>query len=381
MAETTRLKRVLVLNAGSSSLKWSLLDADAESTLDEGSTTWEGAEHGRHASEVAAALRALRNIDAIGHRVVHGGSQFRQAVLVNDAVRREIDALSELAPLHNPAALAGIGAAAKAFPGAPQVAAFDTAFHATLPEAAAVYPIPWEWTERWGLRRFGFHGLSVQYAIRRASELLGCRPARLIVAHLGSGCSVTAVAEGRSVETSMGFTPLEGVMMASRSGSVDPGLMLHLLTHRGVQADDLDAGLNEQAGLRGVSGVSADLRKVEAAADTGSERASLAIGIFVHRLVMTIGGMAAALGGLDALVFTGGIGEHSARTRAAVCERLGHLGIVLDSAANDGKPDEGDIAAAEGSARVLVVAAREDLSVLTEVKRVLGASPGVQTGR
>jgi acetate kinase len=378
VAERERLNHVLVLNAGSSSLKWSILDARTEATVDEGNATWEGSEHGRHAAEMADALGKIQGVDAVGHRVVHGGARFRESVLVDDAVRREIDALSELAPLHNPAALAGIEAATKAFPNVPQVAAFDTAFHATIPDAAAIYPLPWEWTEQWGLRRFGFHGLSVQYALRRTAELLGRQPARLVVAHLGSGCSVTALTDGRSVETSMGFTPLEGVMMGSRSGSVDPGLLLHLLTRRGVQPDDLDAGLNERAGLLGVSGVASDMRKVQAAADSGSERARLAIEMFVHRLVMTIGGMAAALGGLDALVFTGGIGEHSTQIRRAVVERLAHLGASLDPKLNDGldgdHQGDADITAANGRARVLVVTAREDLSVLAEVQRVLSGT-------
>jgi acetate kinase len=371
VAESERLNRVLVLNAGSSSLKWSILDGHTEATLDEGSTSWEGSEPGRHESEMTAALRSIQGVDAVGHRVVHGGARFREAVLVDDAVRREIDALSELAPLHNPAALAGIEAATTALPHVPQVAAFDTAFHATIPDAAAYYPLPWEWTEQWGLRRFGFHGLSVQYALRRATELLGRPPARLVVAHLGSGCSVTALANSRSVETSMGFTPLEGVMMGSRSGSVDPGLLLHLLTHRGVEPDDLDAGLNERAGLRGVSGVSSDMRKVQEAAGAGSDHARLAIEMFVHRLVMTIGGMAAALGGLDTLVFTGGIGEHSPSIRQAVADRLGYLGVALDPALNAGADGDVDITTSGGRSQVLVITAREDLSVLAEVRRIL----------
>jgi acetate kinase len=306
--------------------------------------------------------------------VVHGGTRFRESVLIDDDVRAEIDALAELAPLHNPAALAGIEAASKAFPSLPQVAAFDTAFHATLPDAAAIYPLPWEWTERWGLRRYGFHGLSVQYAVRRATEMLGRRPAQLVVAHLGSGCSITAVQDGRSVDTSMGFTPLEGLMMGSRSGSVDPGLLLYLLARQGVTAEELDTGLNQRAGLLGVSGVSGDLRKVQAAADAGSDRARLAIEMFVHRLVAAIGGMAAVLGGLDALVFTGGIGEHSAAIRGAVSERLGHLGVTIDASTNAHAEGDADITAAGVRARVLVIAAREDLSVLAEVQGVLSRS-------
>jgi acetate kinase len=372
MSEPRRPDRVLVLNAGSSSLKWSILEAHGEAVIDEGSATWEGSEPGRHAEEMTAALRDVRDIHAVGHRVVHGGTRFRAAALVDADVRDAIESLSELAPLHNPAALAGIEAATKAFPDLPQVAAFDTAFHATIPDAAAIYPLPWDWTERWGLRRFGFHGLSVQYAVRRATEMLGRQPARLVVAHLGSGCSITAVSEGQSVDTSMGFTPLEGLMMGSRSGSIDPGLLLHLLTRRGVTAEDLDTGLNERAGLLGVSGASADLRKVQAAAGAGSERARLAIDVFVHRLVEAVGAMTAVLGGLDALVFTGGIGEHGAAIRWAVAARLGHLGIDLDASANASVRGDMDVATRESRARVLLIAAREDLSVLAEVRRVLG---------
>ncbi|MCA1646207.1 MAG: acetate/propionate family kinase [Chloroflexi bacterium] len=344
------MQQVLVLNAGSSSLKWLVLDADSETVRQEGTASWAGAEPGRHEREILAALERVAAIDAIGHRVVHGGRRFQDAVLVDQRVRQSISELAELAPLHNPAALAGIEAAATRFPNVPQVAAFDTAFHADLPQAAAIYPLPWDWTERWGVRRFGFHGLSVQYALGRATQMLGCQPGRLVVCHLGAGCSITAVANGRSVDTSMGFTPLEGLMMARRSGSVDPGLLAYLLAHQGVSVSELDHALNEQSGLQGVSGVSADMREVLAAADQGNVRAALARDMFVHRVVSTIGAMTATLGGLDALVFTGGIGEHSAPIRTAVCARLDYL-----------QPFE-----------LLVIPAREDLSILREVVRVLG---------
>ena len=270
---------------------------------------------------------------------------------------RALTTFAELAPLHNPAALAGIDAATRRYPGVPQVAAFDTAFHATIPNAAAFYPIPWEWTQAWGVRRYGFHGLSVQYAIRRIGEMLGSVPDRLVVCHLGSGCSVSAVAGGRSVDTSMGFTPLEGLMMGRRSGSVDPGLLVHLLARRGLDVAALDAGLNEQSGLLGVSGVSGDMRKVQEAADKGEARARLAVDMFVHRLIATVGAMAAVLGGLDALTFTGGIGEHSAPIRAAVASKLAYLGVELDAAANDGVQHDLDIATPASTARVLVVTA------------------------
>jgi acetate kinase len=354
-------------------LKWVVLDAQAETIQQQGTATWEGTEGGRHAAELASALQDIRDIEAVGHRVVHGGSRFRRSMLVDDAVRRGIEELASLAPLHNPAALAGIDAARVRFgPEVPQVAVFDTAFHASMPAAAATYPVAWEWTQRWGLRRFGFHGLSVQHAVHRSTELLGARPGRMVVCHLGAGCSATAVADGRSVDTSMGFTPLEGLVMVRRSGSVDPGLLLYLLQEEGLSADELDRGLNEQSGLAGVSGVSADLRAVLAAADAGHERSQLALDLFVHRLVATIGGLTATLGGLDALVFTGGIGEHSARIRARVAAAFRYLGLRVDEAINATTAGDADLSAADSRVRVLVVTAREDLTVLRDVCDVLG---------
>jgi acetate kinase len=364
---------VLVLNTGSSSLKWVVLDAASEAVVQDGAASWEGTEGGRHEAELAAALdQAPADVDAVGHRVVHGGTRFRGAVRIDGSVRDGIAELSELAPLHNPAALAGIDAARHRFPDVPQVAAFDTAFHATIPEAAAIYGLPWDWTARWGLRRFGFHGLSVEYAVGRSAELVGRLPPRLVVCHLGSGCSVTAVADRRSVDTSMGFTPLEGLVMARRSGSVDPGLLLYLLGRRGLTVADLERGLNEQAGLLGISGVAADMRAVLAAADQGNERAQLAVGVFVHRLIGTIGAMTAGLGGLDALVFSGGIGEHSAAIRARATAGLGYLGLRLDAAANASVAGDQDVAAPDSAVRVLVITAREDLTILRQTRRLLG---------
>ncbi len=368
------MQRVLVLNAGSSSLKWIVLDASTEESQEQGTATWQGAEGGRHEQELAQALRDLPDVEAVGHRVVHGGLDFREAVEVDEAVRARIVDLSELAPLHNPAAVAGLDAARARFPRAHQVAAFDTAFHATLPDEVSHYPLPWEWTVRWGLRRFGFHGLSVEYAVTRAAELLGHASTRMVVCHLGAGCSVTAVANGRSVDTSMGFTPLEGVMMARRSGSVDPGLLLYLLDRERLSSADLDHGLNEQAGLVGVSGVSADMREVLAAEVAGNVRARLAVAMFVNRVVATIGAMTAALGGLDTLVFTGGIGEHSAPIRARVVAALGYLGARLDRHANELAANDVDVATSDSGIRILIIAAREDLTILRHVKRVLGWS-------
>ncbi len=357
---------------GSSSLKWVALDATTEATCEQGEARWSGTEVGRHEAEISAALQRVDAVAAIGHRVVHGGPRFRQGVLLDEQVRNAISDLSELAPLHNPAAVAGIDAATRHYPGVPQVVAFDTAFHSTIPEAAATYAVPWDWTERWGLRRFGFHGLSVQYAVQRVSELLGRTPDRMVVCHLGAGCSITAVRAGLSMDTSMGFTPLEGLMMAQRSGSVDPGLLLYLLTRQGVSAATLDETLNEKSGLLGVSGITADMREVLAAAAAGQARAQLATDMFTHRLVATVGAMIGSLRGLDALVFTGGIGEHSVVIRGTTCAAFDYLGLELDPTRNEANPVDADMATASSKVRVMVVTAREDLAILRETKRVLG---------
>jgi acetate kinase len=365
------VKSALIVNMGSSSLKWVVLEPRSEQLIQQGEARWTAAAGQRHADELVAALRQVPRIDAVGHRVVHGGSAFREARVIDVDALDQLKELAELAPLHNPAAVAGIEAAIAAFPDVPQVAAFDTAFHSTIGPVAHTYPLPWDWTTRWGLRRFGFHGLSVSYAVDRSRELLGDVPRRMVVCHLGAGCSVTAVGEGRSIETSMGFTPLEGVMMAQRSGSIDPGLLLYLLRRGVLRTDELDRGLNAESGLLGVSGISSDMREVLAAAAGGHERAQLAIDMFVHRIAASIAAMLPALGGLDALVFTGGIGEHSALTRQRVCATLGWLGLTLDSEANEAATSDGQVSTSDSSVRVLVIAAREDLSVLRQLSAVL----------
>jgi acetate kinase len=367
------MRRVLVLNAGSSSLKWSLLEAATERVEAEGNEVWKGGKEAARA--VLEGLRRFPAPDAIGHRLVHGGRRFRESIRLDDTTCKALSELAEIDPLHTGKALELIEAASAVFPGLPQVAAFDTTFHATIPDEAAIYPVPYEWTRDWDLRRFGFHGLSVAYAVRRIGELLGRPAARLVVCHLGSGCSVTAVQEGRSVDTSMGFTPLEGVMMGTRSGSVDPGLLLYLERQHGQDAAGLEEALNQRSGLLGVSGISGDLRQVLAAADGGNERARLAYGIFVHTLRRAVGSMTAVLEGIDALVFTGGIGEHSARVRQDVATALGHAGLTLDpeknTAANSTRGDT-EISAAGSAVRAWVITAREDLTVLAEVRRVVG---------
>ena len=364
--------RVLVVNAGSSSLKHALVDAAGGVRVRAGETRWEpDDEPGRHGRALAAALAdAGGEAQAVGHRVVHGGTTFAAPALIDAATRERIAALSALAPLHTRAALEGIDAAAAALPGLPQVACFDTAFHRTIPAPAATYALPREWSERFGLRRFGFHGLNVAWCAERAARLLGaehCR--RLVVCHLGSGCSVSAVRDGRSVDTTMGFTPLEGVPMATRSGSVDPGLLLHLLAS-GLTARELDEGLNERSGLRGMTGLPG-LREVEQAAGAGDGRAQLAHGVFVRGVSGAVAAMTTALGGLDALVFTAGAGERSALLREAVCARLTHLGVRLDDAAN--ARDAERIGAAGAPVAVLVVPAGEELVVARETAALLGA--------
>ena len=354
----------MVINAGSTSLKLALVGED----------------------ERAQPIRSLAAVDAgqveaVGHRVVHGGPRFREPVVIDAAVREEIFELEALAPLHNAPALAGIDAAERALPAVPHVSVFDTAFHATIPEEAACYALPGRWREDWGIRRYGFHGLSVAWCAERVPALLG-RSAdglRLVVCHLGGGCSVTAVRDGRSLDTTMGFTPLEGVAMTTRSGSVDPGAVVYVLRERGLSLDEVEHVLNEESGLKGLSGGSGDVRELEAAVGAGDERARLALTVYVHQITAAVAAMTASLGGLDALAFTAGVGEHSAAVRAAVCARLGFLGIRLDPAANQRAAPDVDIAAAGSAARVLVVAAREDLVVARAVRRLLGVPPSSPT--
>ena len=363
--------RVLVVNAGSSSLKLRLLAPDDE--------VLEAADLGpaEPVEALARVLRAWPPPDVTGHRVVHGGPA-SGPVLVDAAVRTRLADLTALAPLHQPPALAGLDAVTALLPGTPAVACFDTAFHAELPAAASTYALPAQWRERYGLRRYGFHGLSHAYCATRTPELLGRSVPRLVSCHLGAGASLAAVLEGRSVDTTMGFTPLEGLVMATRSGTVDPGLVLWLITHGGLSAADVSAGLEKQSGLLALAG-HADLREVEAAALVGEERARLAIEVYVHRLAAGIASQTAALGGLDALAFTGGVGEGSERVRALVCARLAYLGVQLDPDRNaDAQPDR-EIGA--GRVGVVVLHAREDLQIAREVRRLLRPEEQPGAGR
>ena len=364
--------RVLVVNAGSSSLKHALVETADASILSAGERRWDSSAGagGQSAAHAEGRADAGSEAEAVGHRVVHGGARFDGPARIDEDTRLAIAALSPLAPLHTRVALQGIDAAAAALPRLPQVASFDTAFHRGLPPAAATYALPRDWTERLGLRRFGFHGLNVGWCHEQALRILGAeRCARLVVCHLGSGCSVTAVQDGRSVDTTMGLTPLEGVPMATRSGSIDPGLLLHLL-RLGVSPAELDEALHERSGLLGICG-EPGVREVERAALGGDDRAQLALDVLVRGVSAAIAAMTTALRGLDVLVFTAGAGEHSSLLRAAVCARLEHLGVALDVVAN-ARHDE-RIGADAASVAVLVVPAGEELVIARETAQVLGA--------
>jgi acetate kinase len=361
--------RVLVVNAGSSSLKLRLLDPDDRLAGARDLPARAGRFDQR---EVAGALADLGPADAVGHRIVHGGARFRDSVAIDAAVEEALRALTDLAPLHQPKSLAALEAVSRALPGTPAVACFDTAFHAGLPDAAATYAVPAEWRERFAVRRYGFHGISHAYAARRAAQLLG-RPAegvRLVTCHLGAGASCAAVRAGRSVDTTMGFTPLEGLVMATRSGSVDPGLVLWLQRHAGLEADEVAEALEHRSGLQALAGT-ADMREVLAAAAAGEAQAALAMGVYLHRLRAAIAAMAAALGGLDAVVFTGGVGENAPAVRVGAVEGLGFLGLAIDLDRNERGEGDRDVAAPGAPARCLVVQAREDLEIAREVRLAL----------
>jgi acetate kinase len=360
---------VLVVNTGSSSLKMRLLGPADEVLAEAHIERWDGT------GQVKEFVGGLPRVDVVGHRVVHGGSFFTGPVVLDPAVRDRLAELTDLAPLHQPRALAGIDAVAGALPDVPAVACFDTAFHAGLPDFAATYALPASWRRRWDLRRYGFHGLSHAYAARRAAALLGRPPAslRVVTCHLGAGASLCAVAGGRSVDTTMGFTPLEGLVMGTRSGSVDPGLLIWLLRHGGLTIDELDDALLHRSGLAGLAELpGGDLRDVRGAADSGSAPAALALRVYGHRLRALIAAMTAALNGLDALVFTGGAGEHDSFLRAETAAGLSYLGLAVDPTRNrDCRPDA-DISTADAPVRTLVITAREDIELAAQARSTVG---------
>lgn len=372
---------VLVVNSGSSSLKYQLIDPDTGQVRAKGLVERigeAGSDVADHATALHLALADMGDrLDAahllvIGHRVVHGGSRFSGPTLIDDTVRSAIAELAPLAPLHNPANLQGIEATTELFPGVAQVAVFDTAFHQTIPPAAYTYAVPREWREDLRVRRYGFHGTSHSYVSRRAAALLGQEPAdtALVVLHLGNGCSATAVLGGRSVDTSMGLTPLEGLVMGTRSGDVDPSLHAYLQRLTGMDAEAVDQALNKRSGLLGLTGVN-DCRTVTDRAAVGDPDAELALDVMVHRLVKYTGAYAAVLGRLDAVVLTGGIGEHAADVRRMLAERLGLLGIELDHDANESGRGERRITTAASRTAMLVVPTNEELEIAVEAAQLV----------
>jgi acetate kinase len=393
---------VLVLNSGSSSQKSCLYEIGNTAPDDPPDCVWEGKiewvgdtaecsiENFRgvsrnHRTSVTSRGEAIERllytlwsgdtqaisgpsaIDVVGHRVVHGGPQHFEPSIVTANVKSAIESASVFAPLHSRAELEGMEIVAKLLGAVPQIAVFDTGFHRTMPLSAVTYPGPYDWFEQ-GIRRYGFHGINHQYCAQRAAQLLGRNPnsLKLVTCHLGNGCSLAAIREGRSVDTTMGFTPLEGLMMGTRSGSVDPGILTYLVRQRQLSGQQLDEVLNQKAGLLGISGISSDMRKILAASKRGHERAKLALDIYVHRLRSGIGAMAAVLGGVDALVFTAGVGENSPEVRAAVCDNFAFLGLKLDQGKNAQSPLDEDISAPDATTRILVIHAQEDWMIARE---------------
>lgn len=357
--------RVLVVNAGSSSLKLSVLDGSLSVLAGD---ELELPDERIEPDAVAAAVARLPDADAVGHRVVHGGAWFSGPVLVDAEVEARIGSLRTLAPLHQDRALAGIAAVRSVRPSLPVVACFDTAFHADLPAAAATYALPADWVERYGLRRYGFHGLSHAHVSRRVSELVGRPRLRIVSCHLGAGSSLAAIQSGRSVDTTMGFTPLEGVVMATRSGSVDPGLLLWLMREGDLSPGELEAGLEHRSGLLGLSGTG-DMRVLLGREDN---RARAALGVYVHRLRSAIAEMVAAMDGIEALAFTGGVGEGAASVRSAASAGLGFVGVRLDEGVNAAAVPDVEISAPESRVRVFVIEAGEDVEIARQVHELLG---------
>lgn len=400
--------KILVLNSGSSSLKYQLFDSETEEVLAKGlaerigvvggggkikhessgcktEVDVEMADHDQameHVFELltdpkCGAVKSVDEISAVGHRVVHGGEKFVQPTLVDEAVIEEIDKLSQLAPLHNPPNLKGIRACLRKMPKVPQVAVFDTAFHATIPDYAYTYALPYNFYTDYGVRRYGFHGTSHKYVTRQAQKMLaekGLDPnkTRIITCHLGNGCSMAAVLGGKVVDTSMGMTPAEGLVMGTRGGDVDPAILVFLAKELHAKADEIDNIINKKSGLLGVTGVSSDMRDVEQAASEGNQRAELALAIFCYRIKKYIGAYSAAMGGLDAIVFTGGIGENSPEVRARVCKGMEFLGLCLDEVKNSTLKGQADISEPSSAAKILLVPTNEERMIARETAEVVG---------
>ena len=388
---------ILVINCGSSSLKYQLINSETEGVLAkglcerigiDGMLTYqpEGGEKEKseiamptHTEAINAVLAALTNeksgvikslseVGAVGHRVVHGGEKFTSSCLINDESMKAIEECNDLAPLHNPANLIGIRACQELMPGVPMVAVFDTAFHQTMPDVAYTYGIPYEYYEKYKVRRSGFHGTSHSYVSKRTAEIVG-KPydqMKIIVCHLGNGASISAVNCGKSVDTSMGLTPLEGLVMGTRSGDLDPAIIDFVGKKEGLSLDEMNEVLNKKSGMLGISGVSSDGRDLEAAAETGNKRAQLALDVFDYRVIKYIGAYAAAMNGVDAIAFTAGIGENNIKMRKDVCSSLTYLGVKLDEEKNNVRGEERIISADDSKVQVLLVPTNEELAIARE---------------
>lgn len=366
---------ILVLNTGSSTLKFAWYDEKTLKAEKSGSISLK--EKGTTIRDAVRDVIGERSSppSIIGHRIVHGGTQFRSSVIIDADVKRKLQELSKLAPLHNPPALEAVKIVDELLPKTPHVGVFDTAFFGDLSPKEFLYPVPYEWYANWGIRRFGFHGISHDYCFQRATEMLGKPRSKtnVIVCHLGNGCSATAIQDGKPVATTMGFTPLEGMMMGTRSGSIDPGILLFLEKEKGWKTADLDEALNHQSGLLGVSGLSGDFREIEREARNGHERSKFAFDMYADRVGWAIAGLSTKLGVLDALVFTAGVGENSAALRTHVVDRLGLLGVYLDPKRNETCAPDQDIASSDSRARVLVIHTDEERMIAQEAKQKVSA--------
>lgn len=394
--------KIFVVNCGSSSIKYQLIDMNDESVIAKGLVERIGIEgsvlthtpagkdkvrleseipdHVDGIKKVLAALvdpnhgviKSMDEIDAVGHRVVHGGEIFSESVVINDEVLAKIEGLSDMAPLHQPPNVAGIRACQKLMPNTPQVAVFDTAFHQTMPPVAYMFGVKYEEYEKYGIRKYGFHGTSHRFVAARAAEMLGkdIADTKIITCHLGNGSSITAVDGGKSVDNSMGFTPLDGVLMGTRTGSIDPAVVPILMSKKGLDAAAMDKYMNKECGVLGVSGVSSDFRDLEDAAAKGNDKAQLALDMFCYQVKRYIGAYAAAMGGVDAIVFTAGVGENDITTRAKVCAGLEFLGVKIDADRNNVRGKDTEISAADSKVKVFLIPTNEELVIARDTNRL-----------
>lgn len=396
--------KILVLNCGSSSIKYQLFEMETKTVLAKGGIEkiglpgafikFNAADGSKKVIEqdipehtvgvelifkvltdpVDGALKSLDELDAVGHRMVHGGEKFAKSVILDEEVLKAFEACNDLAPLHNPANLKGVAAVTALLPEIPQVGVFDTAFHQTMPAKAYMYALPYEDYEKYGIRRYGFHGTSHRYVSQRACEFLGVDPAKtkMITCHIGNGASITAILDGKSVDTSMGLTPTEGLMMGTRVGDVDPGALVYLMERTGIDAQGLQKVINKESGVLGLSGISNDMRDIEAGIEAGNERAKLAMDMYEYRILKYIGAYTAVLDGVDVIVFTGGVGENQCGTRAKICRHLNYLGVTLDEEKNRVRGEEIVISGADSKVKVVVIPTDEEMMIARDTAEIVG---------